>query len=203
MATEEKERVLEMVAQGKITPEEAMGLIKALEAGADEPDAGEAGGGSGLGAGSGGEFEAVRARARRFSALPLWSGTGLTVLAAYWLFTLVRDAQYGLWFACAWFPLALGILLLALASGGFGARWVYVDVEQGTGEWPERLTFGLPLPLGLVGWLLRAFRGHLRGRWDLETGAILEALAAATWETPLVVDVEDDEDGDRVRVYIG
>jgi hypothetical protein len=203
MSSEEEKRILKMVEAGVITPEEAMKLIKALE---DEP-AGEpvavVDTGEGVAEDKAMEFEAVKTRARRFARLPLWVGIGFTLLAAYWLFVLVENANYGFWFLCAWFPLLLGILLVMLSSGGLDARWLYVDVQQGSGEWPERITFGLPVPLGLLAWLIRNFRHHMRERRDVDVEAILETLSTTTREVPLVVNVQDEEDGDRVQVYIG
>ena len=182
-----------------------MTLIKALETESVEPadividEIGE----SGFASGAGPEFEQVKTRARRAAWIPLGLGVGLTVLAAYWLFTLVQNSNYGFWFVCAWFPLLLGVLLLALSTGGMNARWMYVDVKQGSGEWPEHITFGIPLPLGLLAWVLRHFGHYMRGWGALDADELLGLLSTATRDEPLVVNVEDDEDGDRVQVYIG
>jgi hypothetical protein len=203
MSSEEEKRILKMVEEGVITPEEAMKLIRALE---DEP-AGEpvavVGADEGTAEDSAMEFETVKSRARRFAQLPLWIGIGFTLLAAFWLFGLVENTNYGFWFVCAWFPLLLGILLVTLSSGGLDARWLYVDVHQGKGEWPEHITFGLPVPLGLLAWIIRNFRHQMRDVRDLDVEAMLETLSTATREEPLVVNVQDDEEGDRVQIYIG
>jgi len=205
MSSEEEKRVLKMVADGKITPDEAMTLIKALEAGSAEPAAVvvDEQAGSGFVKDAGPEFEEVKVRARRFAGIPLWIGISFTILASYWLFILVQNANYGIWFACAWFPLLLGILLVALSTGGMNARWIYVNVQQGSGEWPQHITFGLPVPLGLLGWIVRNFGHYLRGWQAVDVEEMLALLSTATEEEPLVVNVEDDEDGDRVQVYIG
>jgi hypothetical protein len=207
MSSEEEKRILKMVADGVITPEEAMTLIKALEpapAGQEqddhviEPDtAAESLNSAGL------EFEQVQKRALRFAKVPLAVGVGLTILASYWLFTLVQNTNYGLWFVCAWVPFLLGIVLVGLSSGGLHSRWVYVNVEQASGEWPQYITLGLPLPLGLLGWVMRNFGHQLRGMQNLDGEEILNLLSTATKESPLVVNVQDDQDGDRVQVYIG
>ena len=205
MSSEEEKKILKMVEDGRITPEEAMKLIKALEADTVEPvdpvtdEAGE----PGFVSGAGPEFEQVKKRAQRFTWIPLGLGIALTVLAAYWLFTLVQNSNYGLWFACAWFPLLLGVLLLALSTGGLNARWMYVDVQQGSGEWPGHITFGMPLPIGLLGWVLRHFGHYMHGWGSVDADELLGLLATTTRDEPLVVNVEDEEDGDRVQVYIG
>jgi len=205
MSSEEEKRILGMVESGVITPEEAMKLIKALEEGPPEPPEVilEPQAASGATPGDTLAFEQIKARAGRFSRVPLWLGTGFTVLAAYWLFVLVQDSNYGFWFACAWLPLALGILLVALSTGGGNARWVYVNIEQAEEEWPRHITFGIPIPLGALGWVLRNFGHHMRGWHGMDVNEMLDLLSTATKEEPLLVNLQDEEDGDRVQVYIG
>jgi hypothetical protein len=101
------------------------------------------------------EFEEVKARARRFAMVPLGIGVVLTILASYWLFVLVQASNYGFWFVCAWVPLLLGVLMVALSAGGMDARWLYVNVDQEPGQRPQHITLGFPIPLGLLGWCLR------------------------------------------------
>jgi hypothetical protein len=207
MSSEEEKRILKMVADGVITAEEAMNLIKALETDGSEPIEGvdvidrESDPQSISNAGL--EFEQVQRRALRFSKVPLAVGIVLTILASYWLFSLVQNSNYGIWFVCAWVPLLLGILLVGLSSGGSHSRWVYVNVEQAGGEWPQQITFGLPLPLGLLGWAMRNFGNQFKGMQNLDGEELLNLLSTATREAPLVVNVQDDQDGDSVQIYIG
>ena len=223
MSSDEQKQILKMVEDGKISADEAMKLIKALEEDAEVEDAlrpelveghklvdePEIVGGyrpstsSGLGDDSAPEFEEVKARARRFAAIPLGVGVTLTVLASYWLFALVQNANYGFWFACAWFPLLLGILLVALSAGGMNARWLYVNVDQAPGERPQHITLGFPVPLGLAGWVLRTFGGFIPGMDRQQMENILTLLATADAHGPLIVNVDEGERGERVQVYIG
>jgi hypothetical protein len=199
MSSDEQKQILKMVEDGKISAEEAMQLIRAL----DEAEAGteifETAAGPGVGR-SGPEFDEVRARARRFASIPLWIGVFVTVLSSYWLFALVQRSSYGFWFACAWFPLLLGVLLVALSVSGSNMRWLYVNIEQAAGEWPGHITLGFPLPLGLAGWALRNFGHYARGMDEARVAGILSLLAGADSREPVIVNVDE---GERVQVYIG
>lgn len=205
MSSEEKKKILQMVDDGKITAEEAMTLIKALEEipAEDEVEVIETEAGS-QSAYDAHEFDEVKARARKFTSIPLGIGIGITVLASYWMFALTQNANYGFWFFCAWFPLLLGILLIALSAGGMNSRWLYVDVHQEQGEWPQRITFGFPIPFGLVSWGVRNFGHRAKDVSQAQMDAIVAALDTSTsMDEPLIVNVDEGDGGERVQVYIG
>jgi hypothetical protein len=205
MSSEEKKKILQMVEDGKITAEEAVALIKALEKAAAEeevqvfnPEGGDES------ADTSSEFEEVKARARRFVSIPLGIGIVLTVLAGYWMFALTQSSNYGFWFFCAWFPMLLGILLIALSAGGINSRWLYVDVQQEPGEWPHRITLGFPIPFGLASWGVRNFGHYAKDINQMQIDAILEALdASKALHEPLIVNVDEGDGGERVQVFIG
>jgi len=205
MSSEEKKKILKMVEEGKITAEEGVTLIKALEQlpADDEIEVieTEAGSGSTYDAQ---EFDEVKARARKYISIPLGIGTVMTVLAAYWMFALTQNDNFGFWFICAWFPLLLCILLVALSSGGMNSRWVYVDVKQEPGEWPQHITLGVPIPFGLVSWGIRKFGHYAKGTNQAQMDAVIVALdATKSVNEPLIVNVDEGDDGARVQVYIG
>ena len=206
MSSDEQKQILKMVEDGKISVDEAMTLIKALEETpvGDEIEVIETEAGSDQGRSAGPEFEEVKARARRFAMVPIWVGVVFTVLSAYWMYALVQNANYGFWFFCAWFPLLLGILLIAVSTGGMNSRWLYVDVEQEPGEWPQHITLGFPIPLGIIGWFLRSFGHYIRGMDRTNVDEILMAISMANnLDEPLIVNVDEGDGGERVQVYIG
>ncbi|MGD8405736.1 MAG: hypothetical protein PVJ21_18910 [Anaerolineales bacterium] len=206
MSSDEEKQILKMVEEGKISAEEAMTLIKALEESSVEAEVEvietEAGEGEVRNAGL--EFEEIKARAQKFAMLPLWIGVTFTVLGAYWMYALVSHANYGFWFFCAWIPLLLGLLLVVLSAGGMHSRWLYLNVDQQSGEWPKHITFGLPLPLGIIDWVLRNFGHYMRGMDRANVEGILKALSTMDdLDEPLIVNVDEGENGDQVQVYIG
>ena len=206
MSSDEQKQILKMVEDGKISADEAMTLIKALEEASaeDEIEIIEAEAGPGQERSVGPEFEEVKMRARRFALIPVWIGVAFTVLGAYWMYALVQKANYGFWFFFAWFPLLLGILLIAISTGGMSSRWLYVNVDQEQGEWPQHITLGFPIPLGIIGWFLRNFGHYIRGMDQTNVDEILMALSMANnLDEPLVVNVDEGEHGERVQVYIG
>jgi hypothetical protein len=113
---------------------------------------------------------------------------------------------YGMnfWFFLLILPLLLGLLTIVAAAGSRQARWIYVDVQQKPGDHPGRIFLGFPLPLKLAAWFLRTF-GPIIPR--LEKTHLDEALLAIesgiSSEEPLLVDVDEDEEGHRVQVYLG
>ena len=136
--------------------------------------------------------------------IPLWIGVAFTVLGAYWMYALVQSANYGFWFFCAWFPLLLGLLLVALSAGGMNSRWLYVNVNQRKGEWPGHFAMGFPIPLGMIAWILRNFGNFIPGMSRTNVDEILMALSTMDdLDEPLIVDVDESEHGEQVQVYIG
>jgi len=213
MSQDEREQILKMVADGKITAEEALKLMQALdESPAEEtaeivatplpeeykeekeepkpqPDP---------------EFTKKVNRFRRLWLIPLTVGIVLTVLGAWWMYTAMLSSGYGFWFLCAWFPFLLGVLIVTLGAISKTSRWIYVNVEQKPGESPRRIVFAFPIPSPLLRWGIRNFGHNIppehRDTADIAMKAIFEEDGAFT--EPLYVDVHD-EDGEHVQVYIG
>jgi hypothetical protein len=84
------------------------------------------------------------------------------------------------------------------------SRWLYVNVDQEKGEWPQHITLGFPIPLGIIGWFLRNFGHYIRGMDKTNVDEVLMALSLAkNLDEPLIVNVDEGDDGERVQVYIG
>ncbi len=205
MSAEERRKILQMVADGKINAEEATALMRSLEESAgDEIQSVEAESGSGGVGGDAAEFDQVRARAKFFMWIPLWVGIILTILSAWWMFSIQQNAGLNFWFFCMSMPFVFGILLIALGAGGGSSRWVYVNVDRSQqSDWPKNITIALPLPLGLVSWFLKNFGSQIKGLKQTYIDEALLAISAAKSMTePLIIHVDDDA-GERVQVFLG
>jgi len=223
MSSEEQKQILKMVEDGRISAEQAMKLIKALDDSSVEMEIIEAAPASSSGPFAGNspqgtsqerpdagekpdapEFEDVARKARQLWEIPLWFGVGITILSSYWLYSLVQTSNYGFWFFCAWMPLLFGVLLLALFAGSRTSRWLYVKVQQSEGEWPRNITFGFPLPLGLVSWFLRNFGHNIEGLRHTNVDEIIQLVSeGVSSKSPLIVNVDEGNGDEKVQVYIG
>ncbi|MEK6750792.1 MAG: hypothetical protein AABZ00_00895 [Chloroflexota bacterium] len=205
MSSEERKKILQMVADGKISADEAATLMRALDESAEEEvQVFEAGSGMGGERSDASEFDQVRRRANRFSGAFLWIGIIFTVLSAWAMFGIQQNAGTNFWFYCMSMPLFLGILFTVMGAGSRTSRWMYVNVDRShQEEWPRNITVALPLPLGLAGWFLKNFGSRIEGLKQTNVDEIVQAIAMAKNITePLIVHVDDD-DGDKVQVFIG
>ena len=204
MSAEERKKILQMVADGKITAEEAANLMRTLDELAEEEiQVIEAAPGSGEAGSAAAEFEEVRRRAMRFAMIPLWVGIILTVLSSWWMYSIQQNAGLNFWFFCMTMPFLFGILLIVLGAGSGSARWLYVNVDRTyQHEWPRNITIALPLPLGLVGWFLKNFGSYIDGLNRTTIDEVLMAISMAkSVNEPLIINADDG--GERVQIFIG
>lgn len=211
MSSEERRKILQMVQDGKITAEQAATLMRALDT-APEPAQGEievletapasAGAAEPVDAP---EFEDVKRRARRFAMIPLWIGVAITVLSAWGMYSAQQSGRLNFWFFFLLIPLLIGVLLIALGASGQTSRWLYVNVDRRNAhDGPRNITLGFPLPLGLAAWFLRNFGQSIRGLNNTNVDEIIQILdATGKSGAPLIINANDNEDGEHVQVYIG
>ena len=209
MSSEERRKILQMVQEGKISAEQASSLMRALEADPDPSEADveviEAGVSSGGERVEAPEFEEVRRRARRFAMIPLWVGVFLTVFSAWGMYSIQQNAGVNFWFFFLLIPLLLGVLLIALGAGAQNSKWLYVNVDRRNAhDGPRKITLGFPLPLGLTAWVLRTFGHNIRGMNHTNVDEIIQILdATGKSGAPLIINANDNGDGEHVQVYIG
>src|SRR5512145_2371110 len=115
MTDSERQQILKMIADGKISAEQGLTLMQAL---GDEPEdmsAPELPAGSeipsfitepvGEAAGekkTDPEFDRKVNRFRSLWTIPLRIGVAITVAGAYWMYASLQASGFGFWFYCAW-----------------------------------------------------------------------------------------------------
>ena len=143
------------------------------------------------------------ARWRRFWVIPLWVGVGITVISALLLFWAQQASGVGFWFFCAGVPFTLGIVLIVLAWQSRTARWLHLRVHQSPGERPQNIAISFPLPLRFSSWFLRTFHNRIPGMEGVPIDEAMSVIEKSTSpDQPLFIKVEE-EDGERVEIYIG
>ena len=211
MSSEERKKILQMVEDGKVSAGDAAKLMMALDADADpteaemeviQPDTSQ-----GFENSEAPEFDEIKSRARRFSLIPLWIGIFITVLSAWIIYGIQQNGGADFWFYCMVLPLLAGVFLITLGAGGRSARWVYLDVDRPyakRGDGPRHITFGLPLPLGIIDWFLRTFGNYFQGLNKRRMDGMIELMnATRNSNEPFILNIDDSDDGEHVRIFIG
>jgi hypothetical protein len=140
---------------------------------------------------------------KRWWVIPMWVGVGITVLGGALMYVAFDRSGLGFWFACAWFPFMLGVLVMALAWGSRTVPWLHVRVHQKPGETPQKIAISFPLPIRLAGWGLKTFGHYIPNMDGVDLAELVKAIDESAKDgTPFFVDVDDD-DGERVQVFIG
>jgi hypothetical protein len=137
--------------------------------------------------------------------IPLWIGVAVTVLSAWGIYSVQQASGLSFWFFFLMIPLFIGVLLIALGASGQTSKWLYVNVDRRNAhEGPRNITLGFPLPLGLTAWFLRTFGQNIRGMRNSNVDEIIQILdATGKSGAPLIINANDNEDGEHVQVYIG
>jgi hypothetical protein len=135
-----------------------------------------------------------------FWRYPLYVGVGHIVLGAVLLYAVYGASASGLWAVCGWPLFALGVMITAAAWWLRTARWIHVRVSG-----RENIAISLPLPLKLTAWVVKIARPFVPRLRDTGVDEVIMGLGDALKEgnQPLYVDVNDDEEGEHVQIYIG
>lgn len=189
MANEALLQVLEMVAQGRLTVEEAEEALRALQAPAAMSS-------------PAGEPVPDMARFRRYWGIPFMAGLILLGLAA----TGISNARNPWLIVCGWAVLVVAVVLVAVGWLSQWSPWLHVRFVPQQGP---KFAFSLPLPLQFAMWglaltrpLVSRLAGHEAARYLALTTLLLDALHDTPSTEPITLHI-DDEDGDAVHIYLG
>ena len=221
MTDSERQQILKMIDDGKISAEQGLTLMRELDVEPEEdipveeaadpdpsfieiapgPTAAESGGIPSAESKSDPEFDRKLKRFRRLWVIPLGLGVFITMVGAYGMYAALQGSGTGFWFFFASLPFTVGVLLVALGLSSRTSRWIYINVKQKPGESPQRIAFGFPL--SLVSWGVRLAKNYAPEDKSYAANEVINALVnGANSSEPLMVDVKE-EDGTHVQVYIG
>jgi hypothetical protein len=240
MTDQERNQVLKMIEEGRISPEEGLKLLQALEQDKQIEQVSQVGQTVQDGQippvppippippippvdkvdvvqpvveRSGMEVDpritSIKDTVQRLWQIPLWIGIGITLLSAIGMFLIMRGPGFNFWFYFMVLPLLLGVLIIALAVGSHKARWLFLDIQEKSERdgHPKRIFFGFPVPFRFIAWVIRTFR-HFIPEMDREMRGvnideILTMFEAGVNSSPMIVNVDEGEGGDKVKVFIG
>jgi len=192
--SEERAKILQMVADRKISADEAAQLLAALPA--DEAAAEDAGYPEPA-------PPVEMPRIGNLWLIPMYAGLVLFVCGALAAFPLYQQGGSWLLVVCGWPMFLVGLLTMVAAYLSRRSRWVHIRVTNIDRPMKSvRLSF--PLPLRLTAWALKIasrFVPKFKGTGIDET--IIALNEGLTSDQPLVIDVQEGEDGERVQVTIG
>jgi len=198
---EERMQVLRMIERGQISTEEGARLLEAL-AGTEESADEAAGNGAAAEVAPGVAPDFVTPR--RFWVYPAVIGVGMSLIGAAVYLAVYFRAGMTLWLTCGLVPFLAGLAVVLLAWWSRGARWFHLRITNMRTSRRE-FAMSMPLPLGLTAWGIGVARRFIPRFRETGVDEVILALRDGLEESgqPLVVDVTDDEDGERVQVYFG
>jgi hypothetical protein len=206
MTDSERAQILKMIEDGKISAEDGLKLMQALDNPPEEESApAETGTVSDKPGNSDFEFNAMTERFRRLWMIPTYIGAIVLVIGAGLMYWAMQSGGFGFWFFCATMPFLLGLVVLAIGAGSRTSRWLFLDINEKPkkGRHRNKIVLGFPMPLGLAAWFFRNFSHLIPELRDKQVDEMIVALDQTTGESPLIVNVDEGEDGDRVRIFIG
>ena len=145
--------------------------------------------------------EPMETRWARFWIYPMMAGGAILLLGALVVgLVSIAGGAWG-WLLCGWPLLLTGLLILILAVWSRRATWMHLRITE---EGKRKMAFSFPVPLGLAAWAIRIAQPFVPQLQETGVDEVILAVrdSAARGE-PLFIDVQDDEDGERVELYIG
>jgi hypothetical protein len=196
--TEERKKILQMVESGTLSAEEGAQLLELVSD--SEGAAGDATPPQEGVPPEEGDPSDEASDAYRYWWYPLWGGTLLMVLGGAVISAIRPQGRGSGWvLLCGWVPLVLGLVVVTLAAWARNAHWIHLRVK----DQHNRVSLSFPLPLSLTAAVLRVARWFVP---KLRETSVDEAILALRDELkdgqPVTIEVQDDEEGEQVRIEI-
>ena len=136
--------------------------------------------------------------------IPFSIGVTITVLGSVLMYWAWAAHGIGFGFVAAWIPFLIGIGLLVLGWNSRTGPWIHIRVKQKPGEKPERIAISFPIPNRFFAWSLRTFSSFIPKMNLSGADEILLALGNySQGDAPLTIDVDEGDNGEKVKIYIG
>jgi len=210
MTDQQRSDVLEMIDRGELTAVEGLRILEAMRR-ENENSGAETEPATLMGAGA--EILPPRAPAPELPRSFRYAWVALTAAGAA-LALFVSAVFIGLW-TTGWFgallsvlclsPLTLlGVVIAAIGLSSARAPWAHIRIETGEDRWPRRINLSVPLPLRPLGWLIRTFGHFIPALQRTAVDDVLSALSEADFKRePIVIDVHEGANGERVQIAVG
>lgn len=208
-AGKERLRILEMIEHDAITAEEGLNLLHALESAQDRKGTPLPHPASTRGGAAGGrqpidipDTDRLQ-RWKQWWTIPFLVGIVITILGGGWMFSVWSGRGFGILFLLTWIPFLSGVLILATAWGSRNSPWLHLRVRQRPGAKPARIAISVPIPFRFLAWTIRTF-----GHWipDLDGSGlndlVLNLQQSTNQHLPIIIDVDEGEEGEKVQVII-
>lgn len=199
MMSEERAKILQMVADGKINAGEASRLLAALGTeSAEAPLSTEADANT--------TSDAPPIEMPLVGSLwliPLYIGLGIFVCGALAAFPAYTSSGSWIFAVCGWPLFLIGLLTMLAAYAARTSRWIHIRVTNVDGS-KRNIRLSFPIPLRLSAWALKIASRFVPKLKETKVDELIVALnEGVTRDQPLFVDVQEGDDGERVQVYIG
>jgi hypothetical protein len=212
-ANNERLEILEMIQRGTISAQEGLKLIEALGETQDNLDEEYLLAKARLEGGTdpkvGDRFDPPPVledleKWKKWWIIPFWIGLGITVFGSFLMYWAWSAKGIGVGFILAWIPFLIGVGVLVLGWNSRTGPWLHLRIQQKPGEKPGRIAISFPLPIRFFAWSLRTFGNLIPGLSGTGVDEIILALGESSQaETPLFIDVNEGDEGEQVKIYIG
>jgi hypothetical protein len=141
----------------------------------------------------------------RFRQIPFAISVTILILSAWGLYALFPKAETGITFG--WIIVLLVFMIAVLATivsfSLLSAPWLHIRIQEPDGK---RIAISFPIPLVIANWGIAVARRFVdeqtAGYLDMSSG-FLQALRRDANDEIEPIQIDVDENGQRVQIYIG